>query len=191
MRAALADMAPDKMALVRSDMRQIFPPPESPTFRRSTRVKSAMLSHFFSPKSISRRRGAHFAHSRAWTPPHAPVDPWTRRRDPSNLYDRPRWCVIPRPNPARLSPTATACAAPRVPERFSLTTRVSNPRNTAFRPRIDLVVAPPLLRLRARRASKGRSPTTTRPPPVALSSSCSSSTTTAAASTFSTRARAR
>ena len=63
-----------------------------------------------------------------------PVDPPTRPE--SDLYDRPKWCVIPHPDPARLSPTATACAAPEFRNDFSLTTRVSNPRNTAFRPQL-------------------------------------------------------
>ena len=154
-------MAPDKIALVPSDGRQY--PPESPTFRRSTRVrKSAMLTHFFSPKVSRSGEGAHSPHSRVVTTARArgPVDPPTRAERPC---DRQKWCVIPHPNPAR-SPRPHRVRRPEFRNDFPVTTRVSNPKNTAFRPGIDLVVAPPFLRLRARRASKGRSPTTIPPP---------------------------
>ena len=193
MRAAVADMAPDKMALVPSDSRQISPPREPDVSEIDSGQKKRNADSLFLTQKVSRSgegralsplaRRHH--RTRSWT--RGPADATratytTDRNGASSRIRTPR--ASPRPRPRAPPPEF------RNDFRHPVTTRVSNPKNTAFRPRIDLVVAPPFLRLRARRASKGRSPTTIPPPPVALSSSCSSSTTTAAASTFSTtRAR--
>ena len=78
MRAAVADMAPDKMALVRSDMRQISLPLREPDVSEiDSGQKKRNADSLFSPKKYlgSGARGAHFA-TRARR--HHRTRPWTR-----------------------------------------------------------------------------------------------------------------
>ena len=85
MGAALADMAPDKMALVRSDMRQRFPPPREPDVSEiDAGQKCNAESLFLTQKYLPEEGRALCPLARVDTTARArgPVDPPTRPERP-------------------------------------------------------------------------------------------------------------